>query len=220
MIQDENTLALEKQSQEILTLASVYTIANVEQFQFAGEELKNIKKGVKAAETMRKEATGPLDEAKKAIMAWFKPIEERYALAETKIKTAMLTYQKEEEKKRLAAEAKAAEEARKEQARLDALAMAAAERALEDHDTQKAEAIINAVPVVRAAPVPVAAPRITGISTREVWKFRVIDAKLVPEEYKTVNETMLGQVARSTKGKLSVPGVEFYSEETMSASSK
>jgi hypothetical protein len=218
MISDENSIALEKQSQEVFTLASVYTVATTEQYQFAAEELKNIKAGMKAAEKMRKEATGPLDAAKKTIMDWFRPIEDRYSQAETKIKTAMLTYQKEQERQRLISEAQAKEAARKEQERIDAIALSQAEKALENHDTETANAIISAVPTVRAAPIPLAVPKIAGISTREIWKYRVINEKLIPDKYKIVNEKMLGEVARSTKGALAVSGVEFYSETTMAGS--
>ena len=219
-IQNPEALVLEKQSNEILTLANVYTVTTPEQFQFAGEELKNIKASMKAAEKMRKEATGPLDAAKKTIMDWFRPIEDRYAKAEAKIKNAMLTYQREEERKRQIAEAEAREAARKEQERLNEQAMAAAERAQANHDIETADAIIAAVPIVQPAPVPVTAPKIQGISTRQVWRFRITDAKAVPDEYKTINEALLGNLARSTKGAVKVPGVEFYPEEVMSAASR
>lgn len=219
-IQNPDALLLEKQSSEVLTLANVYTVTTAEQFQFAADELKNIKASIKAAEKMRKEATGPLDAAKKTIMEWFRPIEDRYATAETKIKAAMLTYQREEERKRQVAEAAAREAARKEQERVNEEAMLAAERAQANHDTETADAIIAAVPIVQPVPVPVATPKIQGISTRQVWKFRIVDAKAVPDEYKTINEALLGSLARSTKGGVKVPGVEFYPEDVMSAASR
>lgn len=216
-MQNPEALMLEKQSSEVLTLASVYTVTTLEQFQFAGEELKNIKASMKSAEKMRKEATSPLDAAKKTIMDWFRPIEERYTQAESKIKTAMLAYQREEERKRQIAEAQAREAARKEQERINDKAMAAAERAQANYDHETADAIIAAVPIVQPVPVPVTAPKIQGISTRQVWRFRITDAKAVPDEYKTINETLLGSLARSTKGAVKVTGVEFYSEDVMSA---
>ena len=219
-VQNQDALELEKQSSEILTLATVYTVTTTEQFQFAADELKNIKAAMKSAEKMRKEATGPLDAAKKTIMDWFRPIEDRYTKAEAMIKGAMLTYQREEERKRQVAEAAAREAARKEQERIDEEAMAAAERALANHNTETADAIIAAIPVVQPVPVPVATPKIQGISTRQVWRFRITDAKSVPDEYKIINEQMLGNLARSTKGAVKVPGIEFFPEDVMSAASR
>lgn len=58
-------------------------------------------------------------------------------------------------------------------------------------------------------------PVVQGISTRTLWRARVIDAKLVPDEYKIVNDKMLQDIAKATKGKVAVPGVEFYSEQIL-----
>ena len=218
--QNPDALLLDKQSQESLTLANAYTITTTEQFQFAAEELKAIKAGIKSAEKMRKEATGPLDDAKKTIMDWFRPIEDRYIKAEVKIKTSMIIFQREEERKRIVAEAASREVARKEQERINDEAMAAAERAQANHDTETADAIIAAVPTIQPVPVPVATPKIQGISTRQIWKYRIVDAGSVPDEYKIINEAMLGSLARSTKGAVEVPGVEFFPEDVMSATSR
>lgn len=216
-VNNPQALELAASSEQILTLASSYTVTTAAQYEFAAGELKNIKASTKALEEMRKTATRPLDEAKAAIMDWFRPVGERYAQAEKMIKSAMLTYQQEEERKRAIAEAQAREEARKEQDRVNAEALAAADRALASGNKETADAIIAAVPDVKPAPVPVAVTKIKGISTRKVWKFRVVDKSKVPEEYKIVDETLLGKVARSSQGAISVPGVEFYSEDTLAA---
>ena len=57
-------------------------------------------------------------------------------------------------------------------------------------------------------------PKIAGIKTRTVWKYRIVDAAQIPREYMIPNEVMLGNVARSTKGAVKVAGVEFYSEDS------
>ncbi len=59
-------------------------------------------------------------------------------------------------------------------------------------------------------------PPVAGQHTKTIWKARVIDANLVPNEYKVVDESMLNKFAQATKGKVPVPGVEIYSEQVMS----
>lgn len=59
-------------------------------------------------------------------------------------------------------------------------------------------------------------PPVVGQHTKLLWKARVIDAKLVPDDYKVVDQKMLDAFAQATKGKTSLPGVEIYSKEIMS----
>ena len=84
----------------------------------------------------------------------------------------------------------------------------------------KAEAIQSKAAAVVAPKVEAYIPPVVGQSSRTVWKARVVDAFLVPREYLMVNEKVLDQVANATKGKVPIPGVEFYSEQIMSAKAK
>jgi len=54
-----------------------------------------------------------------------------------------------------------------------------------------------------------------GESERTTWKARVVDIEKVPRFYMVVNEAMLNAVAKTTKGKSTIPGVEFYEEKTI-----
>ena len=74
---------------------------------------------------------------------------------------------------------------------------------------QEAEAI---VPIVALK-----VEKINGIATKKVWKFKIVKETLIPREYLMPNEKMLGEVARATKGTLKVEGVEFFSEDIISA---
>lgn len=69
---------------------------------------------------------------------------------------------------------------------------------------------------VTAQKVEAYIPPVAGQHTRTIWKGRVIDANLVPNEYKVVDQKMLDAFAQATKGKASLPGVEIYSTEIMS----
>jgi hypothetical protein len=73
---------------------------------------------------------------------------------------------------------------------------------------------------------PVAeAPKISGVSTRKQWKGCVNDINaLLKHIVETgnfaglveVNQPALTRLAKSTKGTLTIPGVEFYAEDVMS----
>lgn len=88
-----------------------------------------------------------------------------------------------------------------------------------DLATQIIEAPI-AVPSV-AAPVAIAprietphyvAPKDAGLRT--TWKFRIVDPNLIPREYLTPDLVKIGAVIRSTKGTLTIPGIEAYADQT------
>lgn len=65
--------------------------------------------------------------------------------------------------------------------------------------------------------VEVYIPPVVGQSSRTIWKARVVDVSQIPREYMVPNDRMLNDVAGATKGKLVIPGIEFYSEQVMSA---
>jgi hypothetical protein len=117
---------------------------------------------------------------------------------------------KAEEARRAAEAANAAERAKliREAEAADRKAAAASAKA--ENQTETAAAVV--APVVTIAPVAV---KQAGESTRDIWHFRVIDAALVPNEYKIVNEKALDGIAKATKGSIVIPGVEFYAEKTL-----
>jgi len=90
-------------------------------------------------------------------------------------------------------------------------ALARAERAAEFGDAKTAEAIISAPVVVE--PVKVAAPVKTATVFQTRWKFRIVNAALIPREYLMADESKIGGVVRATKGSIAIPGVEAYSEK-------
>lgn len=130
----------------------------------------------------------------------------------------------EEERKRLEAERKAAEEARaaaaaaedpfdaalaEEEAEHREAEAAAARQAVED-SLRAAALAQNAV--VAAVPAKVTA---AGTSLRKTWKFRIVDAALIPRGFLVPDETALGLVARTEKENANVPGVEFYAVDSI-----
>jgi hypothetical protein len=53
-----------------------------------------------------------------------------------------------------------------------------------------------------------------GESVRAIWHARVVNAALVPREYLIPDEKSLEALAKARKALSTIPGVEFYSEQT------
>ncbi len=135
------------------------------------------------------------------------------------IQDEVLRYEQEEqarlekERARLQAEAEA-----RAQAEREAL-LKKAEQAKREETKQAYLAQAQAVqPVI--VDVKVESQNADGISYREVWKARVVEVNLLPREYMIPNEKLLDNIAKSTKGSLKIPGVEFYSEKVMAVRTK
>lgn len=195
-------------ARQTLDIANAFTIDSDSMYEMAGTELKEIKAKRNQLDALRKSMIKQLDEVlirygyptKNTIMDFFRPPLDWLDDAESALKRGMLTYKQAQERKAREEREKAAAEAR---------------RIAEEAKAKNPEA---PPPVVIAAPVVAKeAPKVSGVSTREVWKFRVTDPAAVPREYLVVDEQKLGAMARSTKGTVTVPGVEFYSEEVMAA---
>ena len=144
---------------------------------------------------------------------------------------------KERERIEAEARAKAAEEMRKiEEARKAeeaaqvqveaapnpiAAYLAEEKRKQAEADAQAArEAAVNSLreaAMAKQAVVATAAPKATaaGTSFRTNYKFRIVDESLIPREFMLPNEQLLGQIAKTAKGTKTIPGVEFYAENSI-----
>lgn len=135
--------------------------------------------------------------------------------AEGIVKRKVATYQNEQERirrqeeERLRAAARKQEEERrlKEAAELEA-----------QGDDEAAEAVIEAPIPTPPVHVPKTTPKVSGVTTRKVWKFRIVNAELIPRAYMTPNVQVLGAIARNSQDRVSVAGVEFYSESSVAVS--
>jgi hypothetical protein len=106
-----------------------------------------------------------------------------------------------------------AEDAAAENVRLVAEATARAEA--EEQARWEAEAIADVVAIVPPLPPPPEPVRAQGVAVRKIWRFRVVAPDLVPRAFLQVDEKLLAEMATNLKGEASVPGVEFYFEETI-----
>lgn len=143
------------QTAQAMKLLESFEITNEDDFTFAGNLLKLAKEKWKALEERRTEVTRPLNEALRAVNGWFKPAQEPYKQAELVLKQKISAY--------LLAQ-RAANEA----------AMQAAAQAAQAGDVDQAAQHVAAL---------VEAPKVQGVSMREVWDFEVVNLDEVPREY-------------------------------------
>ena len=164
---------------------------------------------------------------KRAMLGFQQAEEAKRVEAERKAQEAARKEQEDLRRKAVEAERVAAEKAAELNRQAEAAAAAGrAEEAAKlaakaEAVTEKAEAKAGAIQEQAASVIiPTIAreqPKISGISTRKVWKHRVADARKVPRDYLVVNEKMLADFAKATKGAIPVEGVEFYCEDVMAA---
>lgn len=150
-------IELTEQTETLLVVGTNYRVANGDDYEVAGLELRRVKDAQKKLDELRKSMTRPLDAAKKAIMDFFRAPEDKLARAEAGIKRAMVTYQDEQERIRREEQRKAEEAARRERERLEALAREAARKAAE-----KAAAERRAAEEAAAAGLAEEAARLTA----------------------------------------------------------
>lgn len=114
---------------------------------------------------------------------------------------------------------------RKEQQRLeqqatrDALAQRERQaKQLERSGEKKQAQQIRKAPLVLppiVATVP--APNLKDISFRHIWRFRILDEKLVPPEYCCPDLKKISRVVEALKGEARIPGIEVYAEGNVGA---
>ena len=181
------------------------------------ELVKQIKTVSKNLEAERMATTRPMDDAKKQIMDLYWGPLDNLTKAESTIKGAVIAY--DNEKRRQAAElqrklqAEADAKARKERERLEAKA----QKAMEAGKVEKAEALHEQAEEVQVF-VPIVetlVAKTAGVSTRKVWKHKIVDVSKLPRKYMIPNEAMLAALAKSTQGNIPVAGVEFYQEDIL-----
>ncbi len=215
-----------KETEALSTTYADYIVDSPEKYQMSAEDLKIIKSKAKELDEIRKSLTKPLDESKKKIMQLFKAPLEFLTKAEGCIKRAMVGWQTEQERNRRAEEERLAEIQRKEAEKLQRQAEKEAAKA-ESLKTEKgkADALAKAEELKAKAEVvtsitPTVESKVEdveGVSTRKVWKFKIINADKIPREYLMPDEKYIGQIVRASKGKKQIDGIKIYSEDVISS---
>jgi len=178
-------------------------------------------KGIKALRQKIGETFGPhikrAFDAHRALCKEKQDAEAPLSEAETILKRALVAYDDAQERIRRAEEQRLREEARRqeEQRRLEEAAALELQASETEDELLRAEAEELFAAPIQAPAVVVAksTPKVSGVSFREVWKFRIVDASKVPDQYKKVDEIKIGGVVRALKGGARIAGVEVYPEK-------
>lgn len=178
------------------------TIKNYEDFSSAASDLKAIKQRIDVLEDKRKELLSPIEDARKKINNFFSGPILKLKKLETSIKQKMLEFTAEKERERKEQEQKLIELQEKEKHKL----LKKAELMEQKGNFEKAEYLKNSANFVSAVVVP-KQPIPQGIGFRKDWDISIVDEKVVPREYLTVDEKKIKAVVRATDGKITIPGV-------------
>lgn len=206
------------EARQIITMMSNLAVDGVSvnselELESASALLREVKAVQKAAAEAQKALTQPLEHEKKGIIAFFRErITSKLDDYERSLKRMIVGYQQEQERIRREQQRIAEEQARKERERLAKRAAAAEAKG----QAEKAEQLQEQAQTV-VAPVAPPPPKVSGISSREVWRFEVVDPEAIPRTYLVPDDKKIGQVVRALKGDAEIPGVRVYCERSLAA---
>jgi len=215
-----------QETEALSTAYAGYSIDCPEKYQASAADLKLIKTKFKELTDTRMSLTRPIEESKKRIIALFQRPLDFLSQAELSIKKAMVGWQTEQERIRRAEQArldeiqrkeaeKLRQQAEKEAARAESLKTEkgqAAALAKAEELKAKAEVVTSITPTVESK-----VEEVEGVSTRKIWKFKIVDVNKIPREYLIPDEKYIGQIVRASKGKKLIEGIEIYSEDVISS---
>lgn len=182
-------MMLLSQAQQVAASVPTLTITNADEYQQAAAGLVELKGRWKTVEEKRTSLVKPLNDVVKSINGMFKPVLDSWDRTMDVVKRAMQDYQvREAEVQRKALEAAAA-------------------LAQQGQTGQEFNAL-----VAQGSALPTKAQ---GISTRSMWRWRVVDAGAVPREYLCVDQAKVDAVVKAQQDGAKIPGIEVYREEIM-----
>lgn len=209
------TSDIAKESSEVAERALVSSraimITNDPQYVTVGETLKTDKKYLSFIEGERKKAVDPLNGVIKTINGWFRPARENLEKAISIKSGAMQVYDNKKAEIARIAQAKLQDEANKKAATLEERARKAAEKGNEERAEELRQQALQKAVIVPT--VNVEKVKIQGLTTRTNWSYEITDVNLIPREFMCPNDKLLGQLARSTKGTLSITGIKWIETE-------
>lgn len=212
---EDKIITIEKETTDLTVKAQDCVIASQEQYNGAANFLKLIKglqqkikdtfdPIVSAANKTHKAATAKRSEHLAPALA-----------AEKLMKGKLIAYQIDQERIRLAEEKRLADMQRKEAERL----ARRAERAEEKGKIEKAHELAEQAQQTEALKPVVASKveKVAGITTKKVWKYRIIDETIVPRRYLMLDTAKIGAEVRLHKKETEILGVKAYSEDLIAA---
>jgi len=210
---DPAVIALAPVRNTVKMFATNLVIKSADGYTEAGERLKIIKKALSDIEEARTRITRPMNESLRETNAQAKAAAAPFLTDESTIKQAMLAYAREQDRLRIAEQRRLNKIADDERKRLQEIADRASAKGQEGKAEQFQERAAQVVaPIAEAT-----APKVAGISIPKVWTWELVDAALIPREFLTVNEVMIGKVVRALKGETRIPGVRVFEQDQIRA---
>ena len=213
----------------ILKEAKNFKIVSPSDLEVSANILKTIKQRKKKIDEVRKSLTRPLDTAKKTIMDFFRPAENKLQEAENTIEKTILDFRAEERKRVEEEQKKAAEEAKKKQEEELARIQKEQEEAEMVGDCETVEklemqkTVVSTTKEVSSVIIP-EEPKMSGVAEVKRWKAIVTDKmaliKHIAETGQFENliefsSKELNSLAIATKGTIQIPGIEFIVERSL-----
>jgi hypothetical protein len=183
------------QVSKALQAAQALQITSQQELTAATDVLSKIKTVGKIIKEKKEAITRPMNEALKQARALFAPIEENYEEAERVIKSKMLAYQQEVDRK-----------AREEQAKIEARV---------ERGTIKPETAIKKVAAIENVGTTVSGNRGGEVQFRTVRRAQIENEALLPREYLIPNVTKINEDA--IRKNIEIPGVKVIEEKVVAS---
>ena len=124
----------------------------------------------------------------------------------------VLDWENKQEEIRQARERELQEAARKEAEEKQLAEAALLEK---EGKPQEADAVLEEPVIVAPVVVEKETPKLEKTQFRTTWVHAVENAKIVPDEYKIVDEVKLGKIVRAMGDSIKIPGVKIYQKKTI-----
>lgn len=219
-VQAEPTIENEQKSSavKIYEQAQMLTINTAQDYDGAAEftkQVKSLSKRIKDYwEPLKKSARASWQSLVDREKELLTPLEK----AEAEVKAKMAAYQRKVQEEERAARELAEKLKREEAERL----LAEAARAAEQGNEMEAEIILAQAEIIETSQpaVQMQAPKATGVSTRTLYRAKIIDESKVPTEVagvviRPVDLSAINKLAQASKGKVQIPGIEIYEEQSV-----
>lgn len=207
-----DTQQIERDVQIAVRESQSLVITNDEQLEATGAFLRGLKSILKRIDETFNEPIQAAYVAHKTMLAAKKKHADPLLRAERAVKGGIGTYQAQQRRVHEEEERKLREQAQKEE---EDRRLAQAEELEQRGEPEAAEELVSQ-PVVAPPVVLPGPPKVAGVSTRTAWKWRRCLGE-VPRAFLMLDEKKINGIVRSMGKQTSIPGIEVYPEEVVSA---
>lgn len=207
-------------AEHFLGYAEKIIVTNDHDYEQAADLIGDIASRIKKFDDMRKQLKAPVLEAGRNIDNLFRePIDQGVA-AKKILESKMLDYLAVVDKRRQEEQAQADKRAAEQKKKAEAEALTL----MEAGDDEGAQEVLDNVDLM-PEPLPLATtPKAKGIGTRANWKARIIDLHrlvkavscgVAPITLLMVDTSAANKYAKAVRDTLTVPGLEFYNDASL-----